>query len=41
MVGSVPGFPQFIDSPYLLMNEYGWVDPWISSIYPLSMPTYG
>jgi hypothetical protein len=32
MVGLVPGFPQFILSPYLLMDDYDGVGPWISSI---------
>jgi hypothetical protein len=41
MVGLVPRFPHFIISPYILMDEYGWVGPWISLIYPFSMPTYG
>ncbi len=27
--GMVPGFPQFILSPYLFMDEYGGVGPWI------------
>jgi hypothetical protein len=29
----VPRSPQFILSPYILMNDYGGVGPWISSIY--------
>ncbi len=27
-------------SPYLLMDEYGGVGPWISSIYPFSISSY-
>jgi hypothetical protein len=33
MIGLIPGFPQFILAPYLLMNDNGGVGPWISSIY--------